>query len=110
MAGFRVMVPCSTPVIQNGELVCDRRTRCLQFAEGPHNAFFVEVTLRIIISANGQNTGMASSRGSHQVVQLFKITGVVRDQYAAFEYGMREVHGIISACNSDVDWKALWPA
>jgi hypothetical protein len=33
---------------------------------------------------------MVASHGAHEVVQLFKIIVVVREQYPALEYGMHE--------------------
>jgi hypothetical protein len=93
-------------MVQNGELVSDRHARCQQFAKSPDNPFFVEVTLGIVISSNSQNPGMVASRSTQQVVQFFKIVGVVSEQYAAFEYRMRQVHSVISARNTDLNGKA----
>jgi len=49
---------------------------------------------------------MAATHGAYQMVQIFKIVVVVREQETPFENSMGEVNGVLAACYTNVRRKA----
>jgi hypothetical protein len=82
-------------VVENDVLVRDCNACRQQFADGPNDARYREITPWIVVFPNYQDSRMSSADRCDKIVQILEIIVVVAQKNAVLTGGMSEVHRII---------------
>jgi len=91
------------PVIEDDVLVDYRDTRGLQIADGPHDASRPEITRRIIVFSDDQDSRMITSSFHEQFMQKLEVVIVVREQRSRFPDGLPQVFRVLGPGEAEID-------
>jgi hypothetical protein len=82
-------------MVEHNELGNYRTESCVQLGDCLDDLLGAHVATAIAILADNQDTRVNSTRAFHQVVQVFEITMIARQQHAVYLDRMQEMHGIV---------------
>jgi hypothetical protein len=92
------------PVIEDDIFIAQVDVRRKKVPDGPHNTWWREITLGIIVATHNKNAGMMAVDLHNQVVQIQEIAVIAGEQSTIVLGGMRKMDCVILSQQTDVPW------
>ena len=93
------------PVIEDDIFIGRRDFRCQKVSNGPHDSWWREVTLGIVVAADHENAGMMAVDLHNQVVQIQEVAVIAGQQSTIFLDSMSKMDRIIISRQTDISRK-----